>query len=125
MKFVIEKNVILSCLKNINNLIDENNIVPALSAVHIKSIDNKLVFVATNGENSYQQIIEGADIQQPGDVLVKARLIYNYISKIDQKTITINQIDEKILQINTPNSTSEINLIDNPSFPLIPFDHEG
>lgn len=125
MKFVIEKNILLDCLKNINSLIDENSINPALSAVHIKSIDDKLFFIATNGENSYQQIINDVEIKEGGDILIKARLLYNYISKIDQKSITINQIDEKILQINTPNSTSEINLIDDSSFPIIDFNYDG
>ncbi|MCQ3915567.1 MAG: DNA polymerase III subunit beta [Mycoplasmoidaceae bacterium] len=125
MKFVIEKSILLDCLKNINSLIDGNNINPALSAVHIKSIDNKLFFIATNGENSYQQIIDNVEIKEGGDILIKARLLYNYISKIDQKSITINQIDERILQINTPKSTSEINLIDDSSFPIIDFNYDN
>lgn len=126
MKFSIEKNVLLDCLKNINSLIDGNNINPSLSAVHIKSNGDKLIFIATNGENSYQQTIEGAQIKEGGDILIKARLLYNYISKIDQKNITINQIDEKILQISTPKYTSEINLMDSSSYPIInDFDFEN
>lgn len=125
MKFTIKKDLLVNCLKNVNSLIDSNNLNPALSAVHIKTIDDKLVFIATNGLSSYQQTISDVEIKEGGDILVKAKFLYNYTSKIDQETITINQIDEKILQINTPTSTSEINLIDNSSFPIIDFSHDN
>ncbi|MCQ2956380.1 MAG: hypothetical protein MJ233_00455 [Mycoplasmoidaceae bacterium] len=125
MKFTIKKNVLVDCLKNINSLIDSNNLNPNLSAVHIKTQDNKLMFIATNGSSSYQQTISEAEIKTPGDILVKAKLLYNYISKIDQPTITINQIDERILQINTPKSSSEINLIDDSSFPILDFSFDN
>lgn len=125
MKFVIKKNILVDCLKNINSLIDSNNLNPTLSAVHIKSKDGKLYFIATNGAASYQQIISDVKIEKPGDILVKAKLLYSYISKIDQEEITINQIDDRILQINTPSSYSEINLIDDSSFPILDFSFEN
>lgn len=125
MKFVIKKNKIVNCLKNINSLIDDNNLNPTLSAVHIKAVDGKLIFIATNGAAAYQQTISDVEIQKTGDILVKAKLLYNYLSKIDQETITINQIDDRILQISTPKSTSEIILIDDSSFPILDFSYEN
>ncbi|MCQ2747829.1 MAG: hypothetical protein MJ223_00910 [Mycoplasmoidaceae bacterium] len=125
MKFVVKKSLLVNSLKNINNLIDSNNLNPTLSAVHIKSVDNKLLLVATNGSSSYQELISDVKIEQPGDILVKAKFLYNYVTKLDQENITINQIDEKILQINTPKSSSEIILIDDSSFPIIDFEYKG
>ncbi len=125
MKFTIKKNILVSCLKSINNLIDSNSLNPNLAAVHIKVSNDKLIFIATNGSSSYQQTIYDVEIEKTGDILVKAKLLYNYVSKIDQPTITINQIDERILQINTPKSSSEINLIDDSSFPMLGFEYEG
>lgn len=122
MKFTIKKSLLVDCLKNINNLINTNNLNPLLSNVHIKTSDNKLIFIATNGSSCYQQIISDVQIKEQGDILVKSKLLYNYVSKFDQENITINQIDDKILQINTPKSTCEINLIDDSSFPILNFE---
>ncbi len=124
MKFEIEKNILSNCLKNINSLIDPNNPNLILTAVQIKALDNKIIFTATNGSSSYQQIILNDKIQKNGEILIKAKLLYNYISKIDQETITINQIDDKILQISTPNFSTEMNLIDNSSFPILFFNYK-
>ena len=125
MKFTIKKNIILNCLKNINTLIDTNNVNPTLSAVHIKADKDKLIFIATNGSAKYQQTISGANINTGGDILVEAKLLYSYISKIDQEEVTINQIDEKILQIHTEKFSCEINLIDDSSFPILNFEFDG
>ncbi|MBQ0045324.1 MAG: DNA polymerase III subunit beta [Mycoplasma sp.] len=125
MKFTVKKNEIVSCLKNINSLIDSNNLNPTLSAVHIKALEGKLIFIATNGAAAYQQTITNVEISKTGDILVKAKLLYSYLSKIDQDTITINQIDDRILQINTPKSSSEIILIDDSSFPILDFNYDG
>lgn len=125
MKFTIRKNSLVECLKNINSLIDSNNLNPTLTAVHIRAANNKVVFIATNGSSSYQQTINEVEVKEAGDILVKARLLYNYTSKVDQEMITFNQIDEKILQISSPKFFSEINLIDDTSFPIIDFDFNG
>ncbi|MCQ3907438.1 MAG: hypothetical protein MJ219_01445 [Mycoplasmoidaceae bacterium] len=125
MKFTIKKNIILDCLKNINTLIDTTNVNPTLSAVHIKADQNKLIFIATNGSAKYQQTIKEVKITDGGDILVEAKLLYSYISKINQEDITINQIDEKILQIHTQKFSCEINLIDDSSFPILTFEYEN
>lgn len=125
MKFSVNKNDLVDCLKKCNSLINSVNLNPTLTAVHIIAKDNKIVFIASNGPGSYKQTINNVTIDEPGDILVKAKLLYSYISKINQETITINQIDEKILQIHTPNFSTEINLIDNTSFPIIDFDHSN
>lgn len=124
MKFVIKKDLLVNCLKNVNNLIDSNNPNLTLTAVHIKASNDKIIFTATNGSSSYQQTIANQEIKEAGEILVKARLLYNYVSKINQETISINQIDERILQISTPNFSTEINLIDNSSFPILFFEYK-
>lgn len=125
MKFEIKKSILSNSLKNINNLIDANNLNPNLSGVFIKARDNKLTLIATNGSSCYQQIISDVTIKEAGDILVKPKILYSYISKINQEMITINQIDEKILQIHSEKYSCEINLIDSSSFPILNFDHDN
>lgn len=125
MKITVKKQVLVECLKNVNNLIDANNINPVLSGVNIKTLNNKLIIIATNGTSSYMQTIEDGDIKEDGNILVRARFFYNIISKIDQEEITLNQIDDGILQIKTPKFSCEINLIDASSFPIISFEYNG
>lgn len=124
MKFTINKNIFSEALKNINNLVS-NNMNPRLTSVHIKTENNQLYLIATNGISSYQQIINEVTIEKDGDILVNANLLYRYVSQFSQNELTLNQIDENILQIKTDKSSSEINLTDNYSFPIIKFDYEG
>lgn len=125
MKFEIEKNILVNCLKNINSLIDSNSLKPSLACANIKSDGDKLIIVATNGSSCYKQTISNITIKEPGNILVKAKILYSYISKINQDLISINQIDEKILQIKSDSFSCEINLLDDSSFPNIDFSVEG
>lgn len=125
MKFTIKKNTILEALKYVNNIIDSNNINPILSAVNLICENKQLILIATNGENSYKQTIMDIKSEKDGNILIKARILYNVISKLDNNEILLNQLDDAILQIKTSNFSCEINLIEKFSFPIINFDHSN
>lgn len=125
MKFVIKKVLLADALKNINNIIDNNNTNPILTGVQIKSEDQQLILTCNNGSTRYQQIISGVNITEGGQILVKARVLYEIISSLKQEEITFTQIDESILHIQTPTYSSEVNLLDNFSFPVLKFEYQN
>ena len=83
MKLIIKRNLILEALKNVNNIVNVNNLNPILSSVLLKTEDDKLVITATNGTNSYLQTISDVKIKKEGEILVRAKFLYNIISKIE------------------------------------------
>lgn len=125
MKLVIKKTLIHEALKNVNNIINVNNVNPILSSVLLKTEEDKLVITGTDGNNSYLQTISNVKILKEGEILVRAKFLYNIINKIEQEDIEINQIDENILQIKTSNFSCEINLVEQRSFPIIDFDYQN
>lgn len=125
MKLIIKKNLILEALKNVNSIINVNNLNPILSSVLIKTEDDKLIITATNGTNSYLQTISDVKIKKEGEILVRAKFLYNIISKIEHQEIEINQLDEKLLEVKTVNFSCEINLIEQRSFPIIDFNYQN
>ncbi len=125
MKFIIKKNLLNDALKNINNIIDQNNTNPILTGVQIKSENNQLFLTCNNSSTRYQQIISDVNILEGGQILVKARVLYEIISSLKQDEITFTQVDESILHIQTPTYSSEINLLDNFSFPILKFEYQN
>ncbi len=122
MKFTIKKKVIFEALKNANTIVEnENDINLILSSIYFKVEDGTITLVATDGNNSFKQIIKDVKIDENGCFLVKAKFIFNIVSKIEDKEIEFNQIDANILQIKTTNFSCAINLIEKYSFPLIDF----
>lgn len=123
MKFTIPKKAITEALKNANTIVgNENDINLVLSSIHFDVKNGTVVLTATNGNNSFRQTIKDVKTDEDGCFLVKAKFIYNIISKIEEKEIEFNQIDANILQIKTINFSCVINLIEKYSFPLIDFD---
>ena len=123
MKFTIPKKTITEALKNANAIVgNENDINLVLSSIHFDVKNGTVVLTATNGNNSFRQTIKDVKTDEDGCFLVKAKFIYNIISKIEEKEIEFNQIDANILQIKTINFSCVINLIEKYSFPLIDFD---
>lgn len=125
MKFTIKKTILNNALKNINNIIDQNNTNPVLTGVQIKVIDNKIFLTCNNGSTRYQQIVSDVKIEKPGEILVKARVLYEIITSLKQDEITFTQIDESILHIQTSSYSSDINLLDNFSFPVLKFEFQN
>lgn len=123
MKFVVKKKIIFEALKNANAIVEnENDINLILSSIHFKVENNIVILTATNGNNSFRQTIKNVKTNEDGSFLVKAKFIFNIVSKIEEKEIEFNQIDSNILQIITTNFSCVVNLIEKYSFPLIDFD---
>ena len=126
MKFIIKKKVIFEALKNANAIVvNENDINLILSSVHFEVKDEAITLTSTNGNNSFRQTIKDVKISENGCFLVKAKFIFNVISKIEEKEVEFNQIDANILQIKTTSFSCVINLIEKYSFPLIDFDYSN
>lgn len=124
MKFTINKSIITNALKGVNEIINPNNMNPMLSGVLIKAENNSICLIGTDSAN-YQQIINNIKVEKGGQVLVKARVLYNIISSLNDEEIEITQIEDNILHIQTPTFSSDINLLDSFSFPNMSFDIEG
>lgn len=123
MKFVVKKKIIFEALKNANAIVEnENDINLILSSIHFKVENNIVILTATNGNNSFRQTIKDVKTNEDGSFLIKAKFIFNIVSKIEEKEIEFNQIDSNILQIITTNFFCVVNLIEKYSFPLIDFD---
>ena len=126
MKFKIQRDVLVNSLKNVNNFINNEAINPALSGVNIEIKNSKLVISATDGSNTYREIISDVITEGEGAILVKCKLLFNIVSRLDNTEITINQIDDAIIQISTqPKFSCELNLFDASLFPVIPYNYEG
>lgn len=126
MKFTIKKDVLFKNLKICNEVVNNININPVLSGVLIKVEDNKISLICSNQTTSCNlEINNNITISSTGSILIKCSLLFNIISKILEDTITFNLIDNSIIRISTEKFTSDLNLLDEFSYPLINFSHDN
>lgn len=125
MKITIKKTILSNALKNVNSIINQNNMNLILTGVYIKTLDNSLQLICSNGSTNFQQIIKDVKIEKPGQILIKARILYDIVNKLNTEEVTLTQIEDSILHIQTPNYSSDVNLLDIFSYPSFKFDHDG
>lgn len=124
MKFKIKREILSNALKNVNEIINPNNMNPMLSGVLIKAENNSIQLIGTDSAN-YQQIIDNINVEKNGQILVKAKVLYNIVSSLKEDEIELNQIEDNILHIQTQTFSSDINLLDSFSFPNMSFVIDG
>lgn len=124
MKFKINKKTLNEALKYITNIIGPFNVNPILSNILV-NVEKKIVLNATNGVvSSKYEINDGFTIESIGSFLVKGKILYSIISKINENEIEIELIDSSIIRISTQTYSCDVNLTDDSSFPSIDFNVE-
>lgn len=125
MKIIIKKDKFVNSLKLINNVIDHNSYNPILTAIEIEVMEKNIIIIGTNGNTNYKEVIsEDFIVEKIGKILIKAKILFNILSKIDENEITIEKIDENITEIKTSSYSCNINLFDTSSFPIIEFKYD-
>ncbi len=111
MKFTIDKNLLVKKLKFCNEIILDLTTIPSLSGI--------LIIVEEI------EINNNINIFSTGKILIKGSLLFNIISKISENKITFNLIDNSIVRISTDKFTSDLNLLEDFTYPMIKFNHIG
>jgi DNA polymerase-3 subunit beta len=126
MLLSIQKKVLQSALKTVCSVIDGVSLTPINESVYIKLQNGIIKFqtLGTNGAAQFQTT-NGLEIEEEGEILIKAKLLYNIISKIQNPQIKLQTVDNSVLRISVPNFSSDINLFDVATFPLLNFQYDS
>lgn len=126
MKFIIQKNTLLECLKICCDVIDTTSLNPIGDCVLINANTTQIQFKAFSTTTAIQtHTNQGFTTQKEGNALIKGRLLYNIISKIHNTEITLEIVDSSVLRITIPNFTSDVNLCELNLFPTLNFNYES
>lgn len=126
MKFTIDKNLLVKKLKFCNEIISDLTTIPSLSGILINVEENKITLTSSNQTTSCKiEINNNITISSVGKILIKGNLLFNIISKLSDDKVTFNLIDNSIVRISTKTFTSDLNLLEDFSYPLIDFQHNN
>jgi DNA polymerase III sliding clamp (beta) subunit (PCNA family) len=125
MKISIEKQELLKHLKTSVGLLESLNTNPTMDCLLIEAKDKQLTIISSNNFSSLKNTTNKLTISTPGKVLVRGKIIYSIISKLKEKQINIELIDNKILRISTESFSSDINTEESSTYPSINFNFEN
>lgn len=126
MKFKVNKKTLLENIKIINQMNINNIYSPIFQSVLITVEKKELTFVATNGFISSKIVIKNDfECIEEGNVLIKFKILFNIIQKLDNLDLIFERIDNSVIKISSEKFDSNINVLDSQEFPIINFSHEN
>ena len=118
MKLIILKSNLRDGLSAIERAITENNKLPILKNVLIKTIDGIVKLSATNLELGINRLISGKIIEK-GAITVPFQTFYSITNNSDSERINL-EVDNNNLIFKTDNYEAKIQGIKEEEFPIIP-----
>lgn len=128
MKFTIKKDELLKVLKFSEKIVESKNIsTPILNCINLIISKNQSKCICTNGiiSGCYEIKDEFINIEEQGKFLIKNKILLEIVSKLEEEEISFNKIENSVLIIKTKSFSSQINIIDDSSFPNINFNFEN
>jgi DNA polymerase III sliding clamp (beta) subunit (PCNA family) len=126
MKIQINKNILFNALKINCSLIDSSSFNPIADAVLIIASSQNIKIINTNNYLScLVEIKENFTCEQSGEVLIKAKILFNVVSKLSNQTIDIEVVDNSVIRITQSKFISDINLLDKSLFSVPNFNHDS
>lgn len=127
LKIKIDKNELSLAIKKCLNVIEGNTLNSSAinECIKFKVEDKKITLISFSHLFSIKyEINSNFEVFNVGEILIKGKIFYNVINKLDDKII-IERIDNNSLYIKSNNFESNLNLIDEYLFPEINFDPQG
>lgn len=123
MNIKINKSKFLKYLKYCNQIIVENQLNPIVNCVLINFGKDKIDFIAlSNNSNAKFELKNDYKLDEEFEILIKAKILVNIISKIKDNEIEIIKNIDNNLIIKANNFECELNSLDSDSYPKINFD---
>ena len=125
MKFTCNQQVLAKALNTVSKAVSNRTTIPILKGIMIKATEEgSLIMTASDLEISIKKEIE-ADVQEPGAVVVMAKLFGDIIRKLPNEDIFISNEEEGKVLIKTSYSEFNVVAFATDEFPEIGNKEEG
>ena len=118
MKIIILKSNLKESLAAVEKAVSENNNLPILKNVLLKTYNNKIKIAATNLDLGITKLTSGKIIEE-GGVTIPFGTFYSLVNNSDNERITI-ETDNNNLIFKTDNYSARIQGVNQEEFPIIP-----
>ena len=103
MKFNIQQTELNTALQHLVR--NTENKFPVFSNIEIKSVDNKLELLASNGTITYKELVS-ADIEENTPIAIPAQKFYEIVSRLNNLICFKIRLPNVILNLSATNSSS-------------------
>ena len=122
MKFEIKQNILIEHLNYVIKGISSKNIIPVLNCIKFELTNEGLYLISTDNDIAIKTFIKKEDIEnieKCGDILVSGRCIFDIVRKLPNTLISIEEVIDNKIVINTDNSSFTLNCNNPSDFPSI------
>ena len=119
MKFTCQREVLYEKVQNIQRAVSIKTTIPALEGILIRSSENKLILSSYDLEIGMKTEME-ANIQEKGEILVRARLLSDVLRVIDGDIIEIDVNERLVVNIQSGSVVFKIIGMSSIDFPDLP-----
>ncbi|MCL1828401.1 MAG: DNA polymerase III subunit beta [Oscillospiraceae bacterium] len=118
MKFVCDKNLLLSAVTTASRAASVRSPIPALEGLLIEA-NTKVKITGYNLKEGIFTDFE-AEVQKPGSVVINARLFSEIIRSLPEETVTLSSDENSLATVTCGNSNFRISGTDAADYPEIP-----
>ena len=126
MSIIINRNILVDALDKVSKVVTKKSANSLLSSFYIKSDDDSIQFVGSNGDVSIAYTIEVDDLQVvvEDDICIAAPINLHSVAKKMGETIKL-ETDGAIIKVSSEKSKFNLNGIDGEEYPKIVFSPTG
>ncbi len=117
MRVTLNRKELSAVLNDAEKIVPTNNPLEVLKGVFLEVANDTLSVTATNLELSLKQKIP-AEINETGAVVFKAKLLTNMVRLMDDETITLKTVGNK-LEVRSGNASYTIPMLNFTDFPRL------
>ncbi len=119
MKFTIAKSDIVEVLAKVQGLTGRRSSLAITECIHINTTDNGIQIIATDLETGYEGNFN-AVVDKPGTVAISARKFYEIVREFPSSEISIEEKDNRIIDIANPKVQYHLKGMNPADFPDTP-----
>ena len=118
MKILILKDNLKEGLNSVVRAVSENNNLPILKNILIKTFNNKIKIIATNLEVAITKIVSGKIIEE-GSITIPFSVLNGIITNLDSEKVSLESKGDSLI-LKTDNYEATIQSLNEEEFPIIP-----
>ena len=118
MKIIILKDNLKDGLNAVIRAVSENNNLPILKNILIKTFNNKIKIIATNLEIAISKIVSGKIIEE-GSITIPFSVLNGIITNLDSEKVSLESKGNSLI-LKTDNYEATIQSLNEEEFPIIP-----
>ncbi len=125
MKFVVNRELLLTTLQNVSRGLSDKKPMPVLTGIKITVEKHRIIFVTTNKEISIQVILEENNdvvIDETGACVVPGKYFLEIVKKLEGKEVEFTLFESTTIKIISDHSNFTLVTYDGSNFPSIAFD---